>query len=441
VAREWYLKLEDEELGPLTGGELKAMAREGKISPYTPVRRGEGADWVPANRVRGLLPETGSPERKAGAPIRRAKPLEEPPGDVPSAEFPKVTPGAEAPGPSPSGQSGSDTPDPRPRLVRLALFVMVAVVVLSAIGTAIFLWKSEKELTIGAVFFFRQEKKDAAADGTPAQEGSEPPEIVVEGLAEFLGRPEPQVEASPEPSDAGEWTDASKSAIERGNVSVKIASARVARPKLVQRASDRTARPRRLYLVIRLELCNNDQTKGREYQSWSVLGDDVRLVDDRDNAYAMKSFLSQGFEIDGQPADGKMVLEPEVVASDLLLFERPTGDASPLRLELPAGALGEEGSLKFEIPVSMFAKAAKPADKAAGAEPDELSADAEEAMAAMEEGGPIAIPGLPLEDEDDDEDDFSFADDPKLQKARRDLRRQSQRDARPDRAEPRAEER
>jgi len=80
MVAEWYLKVAGKELGPLTPKQLKIMAAKGQLAPDDPVRQGSEGSWVPAGRVKGLLPGAGSAageSNSSGMPV--AKPLEEPP--------------------------------------------------------------------------------------------------------------------------------------------------------------------------------------------------------------------------------------------------------------------------------------------------------------------------------------------------------------------------
>jgi uncharacterized RDD family membrane protein YckC len=63
----WYATIDGAEQGPLTGTALSAMARAGRISRETPVRREGMAASVPASAVTGLLPPVGSTTRTTAA--------------------------------------------------------------------------------------------------------------------------------------------------------------------------------------------------------------------------------------------------------------------------------------------------------------------------------------------------------------------------------------
>jgi GYF domain 2 len=74
MTREWYFQVMGQELGPLSGGELKAKVTSGQVQPDTLVRKGLEGKWLYAAKVKGLFP---SPEEQ---------PVEEPPAPPPSAK-------------------------------------------------------------------------------------------------------------------------------------------------------------------------------------------------------------------------------------------------------------------------------------------------------------------------------------------------------------------
>lgn len=75
MAEAWYCKIADQEVGPLSADQLRALASQGRISPNDPIRR-EGMDsWAPAGSVKGLFPPSNSATNAAAKPLPRAKPL------------------------------------------------------------------------------------------------------------------------------------------------------------------------------------------------------------------------------------------------------------------------------------------------------------------------------------------------------------------------------
>jgi hypothetical protein len=487
---EWYLKVADKEVGPLSAGQLKAMADRGQIKPGDPVRRGSDGRWVAAGAVKGLLPAEASSADAAPAP---ATPDGKKP-DSPPARSPKkpvAQPAAPASGQLPvtqpvparrdtassskrssagiqidagddtlvsryGGRRGAAAGEPktkRRKNDRIVIALAVTLVGLIVVGGALVLSRTGAG---GGGEKTEAEAGDARRDEKPTgEDGEEDREVIIPGLADYLGEPEPEASAEAEPeSSADAWTDASTSSAECGDVRVKIAAAEVGRPRLIRRGSQRGARPKTEYLSLKLELFNNDQTKKLDYTSWNLTRTGVRLVDEHDNEYAMKSFAAQGLEIDGQVEGGKGSLYPQETTQDMLVFEKPAKRAERLRLELPAIAFGQSGSLKFEILASMIAVAEEPAQASspAGAAPGERapgrevpaisraiaeldtkdgSATGDEPPAAAGEKPPedgIPIPGVTGEESEGEEAGESFSDDPKFQKAYEELRRQQQKE-------------
>lgn len=55
MATQWYVTVEGEQKGPLTGAQLKQLVREGKVTPDTPLSMTEDGKMVPASQVKGLF--------------------------------------------------------------------------------------------------------------------------------------------------------------------------------------------------------------------------------------------------------------------------------------------------------------------------------------------------------------------------------------------------
>ena len=70
MAIEWYYHEHGAKMGPVSGSQLKTLAGEGVIVPWTPVRRVTGSDhspWSRAGEVKGLFP--GDVTSQLGDPI------------------------------------------------------------------------------------------------------------------------------------------------------------------------------------------------------------------------------------------------------------------------------------------------------------------------------------------------------------------------------------
>ena len=59
---DWFVKINNAEHGPLTSERLKQLAQQGKVTPDTPVRKGQAGTWLKASSVKGLPFSTPTPE-------------------------------------------------------------------------------------------------------------------------------------------------------------------------------------------------------------------------------------------------------------------------------------------------------------------------------------------------------------------------------------------
>lgn len=77
---EWYCQIDGTECGPLTSGQLRKIALDGRLSRKAFVRKGSSGGWLQADRLKGLfdprVPETAPAFREAPIdtdPIRRRR--------------------------------------------------------------------------------------------------------------------------------------------------------------------------------------------------------------------------------------------------------------------------------------------------------------------------------------------------------------------------------
>ena len=64
---QWYYKADGEEHGPVSQGELQALAALGQISPDDLVRNDKKPKWYPARAVKGLVVDDEDDVRKVMA--------------------------------------------------------------------------------------------------------------------------------------------------------------------------------------------------------------------------------------------------------------------------------------------------------------------------------------------------------------------------------------
>lgn len=78
---DWYVVIDGKSCGPLDDSRIKALKREGQITPETLVCRAGMKQWVPARRVKGLFSDSQAPATQ-DAP-RRTVPVEVTPSSDP----------------------------------------------------------------------------------------------------------------------------------------------------------------------------------------------------------------------------------------------------------------------------------------------------------------------------------------------------------------------
>ncbi|MFO0904449.1 MAG: protein kinase [Pirellulales bacterium] len=96
MSPQWFCKIADEELGPMTSQQLSQLVRLRRLGPNDLVRK-DDSKWVLASRVRGLFPE---PSGAAAPPTGTAPTGTAPTGTAPTGTAP--TGGAPAVGNKPS---------------------------------------------------------------------------------------------------------------------------------------------------------------------------------------------------------------------------------------------------------------------------------------------------------------------------------------------------
>jgi hypothetical protein len=151
-----------------------------------------------------------------------------------------------------------------------------------------------------------------------------------------------------------EWVDAAQAYIQQGAVRVGVARDRFRRLRVdFRRVSDRHAGdgesgPRRL--VVRLRIIQVRNGPSVSYRSWGTVGADgpgPRLLERQGRVYKP---VGAGSDAE-LAAQGSVELQPGKPIIDVLVFEAPT-KREELRLELPASAYGQTGTLRFRIPAA-----------------------------------------------------------------------------------------
>lgn len=100
MAAEWYFRVMGTEFGPVSTQKLIQQAVDGKISPDTEIRKGNGA-WIPASKVAGLFDRAASGKLAPAAASLSEPPQPPPPHRPPLEEVNVFVPAEKQPLPPP----------------------------------------------------------------------------------------------------------------------------------------------------------------------------------------------------------------------------------------------------------------------------------------------------------------------------------------------------
>ncbi len=74
MSDKWFYKVADQEIGPLSGQQLKQLADEKRLAPTDPVRRENDPNWHLAQQVKGLFPvQAADTTPKSGEATKRIR--------------------------------------------------------------------------------------------------------------------------------------------------------------------------------------------------------------------------------------------------------------------------------------------------------------------------------------------------------------------------------
>jgi hypothetical protein len=149
------------------------------------------------------------------------------------------------------------------------------------------------------------------------------------------------------------WVNASKSAVVKGSVRVRVLDAVVGPVPVTNRGGEqRWLRERGL--IVRLRLSNVGMAGPVQYLSWASPAkpaDGPALVDHLGQVYPTRRF-GPDWTVKGQAS--RAWLAPGKWADDVLVFAPPAVTVTFLHLSLPASAFGGKGTLQMELPRSMI---------------------------------------------------------------------------------------
>lgn len=162
------------------------------------------------------------------------------------------------------------------------------------------------------------------------------------------------------PFDSAKWADASKSAVNQGEVCLAVNTVRVEAPALLKNGQKMQSKAKKL--VIRLQLVCMTTQREISFESWGMAPKrggthaPVLTGDTSKRKYPLAVFASDTSVVD---QEAKPSLYPKLYADDVLVFEPPTGGLEDMSLELPASAFGASGSLRLFIPAAMIQESGK----------------------------------------------------------------------------------
>lgn len=437
---DWYYKIAEQVVGPLSAEQLKTLAEGGRLAPGDPVAKSPKGPWVTASRVKGLFEVAAvddEPEEEAASstPVAEqvppavareedrsveAPPIPQPPVVVP-AQTPSQAPPQQAPpvesAPSPVATGGfaiqteevvttqrfqkkkraKKPKEPltkkqkNARLVKwLAVGIVVGIVVLASLPYLRNLTRSTPE-------------SEAAKDPIAADVDLGGADDRIQSSFDASSRAAPSRPSSPAVATAPTAADNPPKANEQvfqaparpGNVQAKPVRVVLDRP-LMTNAEGNPARPLHRFLLVKMELSTRSRDVSSRFRGWLDYADDISLTDDRGVEYLVRTpkDFEGGQFIDGQCREMVFVSADEP-ATDVIMFSWPEGapdlpsaSEEELKLRLPKAAYGEQGELLFAIPLSQIDVTEEALKKPPNRKPG-TSDNVEE-----DDGGPIRIPGL-----------------------------------------------
>ena len=366
MSADWFCKIGDKKVGPLSGQQLKTIVARGQLRPEHLLRRGTEGPWVPAGRVKGLFPET--PPAAAGKGTKHpsgAAPAK--PGGLPAAKEAPQPPNPELPEEFSLGSAGGKKhhvalnvdslhieaqpvkvtgrktkglpglkKEEQQKLTTILLGVIGGGM---AIALIVFIWAASHGLLSSKKIETKAKEPDAKA--------AEP------DLDKTAGAKE--AKTAEKADDDEEWTPISTKELESGgSVLVKIDKVVRGAPPEGSKLSDEDV------LVIPMTLkVKMGTTEAIPFKGWS--SKKPVLKDDAKNAYDL---LDQTPRVN----DDATTIGAGKPIHVQLVFKPMAKKAKYLRLELPTSPFGGKRMLKIQIPKDAIGAAEEKAEKKADAE-------------------------------------------------------------------------
>ncbi|MEI8375367.1 MAG: GYF domain-containing protein [Planctomycetota bacterium] len=394
MSADWFCKIGEKRIGPLSGQQLKTIVAKGQLKPEHLVRRGSEGPWVPAGRIKGLFPEspagTARPLGKTQpqATAKSSSKAARKPGSPPTAKPTSLPTAAEAPTPPAAATPQESSGGHHKHHVQMNLDLLnieAAPVTVSHRKVKAGLQGMKKDerkkltilllcligsgMTIGLIvltwFFINSGKSpssDSAKDKNP----------ILTGKATDSGK-----KAEDKPVDkklALEKPAQEKEPVNWKSLGIKILvdKVEVNALKPTRGAPPEGAKTEETYVLIvpvTLEL-KSDKVKQVEFTSWAddSLKKKVSLKDDQDKSYDLLE------QVADKESDGKAITKTRIKVH--LIFQAPTSKKLKfLHLALPVSAFHAEGvMIGYEIkPTDIQSAPAGKADKPAKTDEDDAA--------------------------------------------------------------------
>ncbi|OWK46640.1 hypothetical protein FRUB_00339 [Fimbriiglobus ruber] len=182
------------------------------------------------------------------------------------------------------------------------------------------------------------------------------------------------VAAKPAPTPEAVWSAPDKW-VQQGDVSVHIEWSYIGKVQLEEIVPMDGAGSKDEHFAVKLSLTNINPTKKVEYHSWGGAeiptdGDFAALKESvamHKNAATLKdnfgnNYKRVNFGLVTKPVgavSGNESIYPNKTITDVLVFEKPLDTVTNLDLELPAKHYGNEGVVRFRIPITTLSRAAQ----------------------------------------------------------------------------------
>ena len=395
MARIWFCKLAGVVTGPLKPSELRTLAEAGKLAPEDLVRQGETGPWVPARKVRGLFRSGGQAGSDSAAPSDRSETQISQPvpthtplpasegtmGDIPSGSkkaqkrllqvvkqselppVPSVQPDFAGPEPVPvpvnlqaisartdlhlgltadfsgavprSGGVGLDSPSIPAAALRKQRRLQNNLLMIGALAVVAVILLVVVILILTGAISIESETQVARKQGS---------DVV-----------KPVAQAAPEePSENVElsWENASKKAVRRAGAAVRVLSVRVGQPPAAWGSAPGD------YLVVEVQVKNQDEEKVLMFEGWDRGGPDGGLLKLTDNKGKTYPQVLSDASLGGERGESLKRLLPGESETETLVFRSPPRiqEVEYFRLELPAWAFPKHKMppFRFQIPAKMI---------------------------------------------------------------------------------------